>query len=142
VIGTSEDDVAAQLRADDDDVNAVRLRGRLSADPERRVLPSGDEVVRLRVVVRRPDGGAVDTVDVSLGPAPGAGGRARPGEVGRRALTAVERLEVDQRVEVVGELRRRWWEAGGARRSRLEVRATAVIPVVGEKPVDDRGAGA
>ena len=38
------------------DVNAVRLRGRVSGAPERRVLPSGDEVVALRVVVRRADG--------------------------------------------------------------------------------------
>lgn len=122
--------MAAQLRADTGDVNAVRLRGRLSSPPERRVLPSGDEVVGLRVVVRRSDGGAVDALDVSVGPAPGAGGRARPGEVGRRHLAAAERLTVDQRIEVVGELRRRWWDAGGARRSRLEVRATAVLPVV------------
>lgn len=121
--------MAARLRADTADVNAVRLRGRLSSPPERRVLPSGDEVVGLRVVVRRPDGGAVDALDVSVGPAPGAGGRARPGEVGRRQLAAAERLTVDQRIEVVGELRRRWWDAGGARRSRLEVRATAVLPV-------------
>lgn len=132
--------MGAQVRADEEDVNAVRLRGRLSSTPERRVLPSGDEVVNLRVVVRRPDASAVDAVDISVGPAPGAGGRARPGEVGRRQLAAAERLAVDQRVEVVGELRRRWWEAGGARRSRLEVRATAVLPVVTTS--DDGGADA
>lgn len=126
--------MTAQLRAEITDVNAVRLRGRLSSPPQRRVLPSGDEVVGLRVVVRRPEGGAVDALDISVGPAPGAGGRARPGEVGRRQLAAAERLAVDQRVEVVGELRRRWWDAGGARRSRLEVRATAVLPVVDEEP--------
>lgn len=129
-----------QLRAAEDDLNAVRLRGRVSTAPERRVLPSGDEVIGFRVVVRRPEGGTVDVLDVSLGPAPGAGGRARPGEVGRRQLAAAERLQVDQRVEVVGELRRRWWDAGGARRSRLEVRATAVLAVV-EDDVASGGAG-
>jgi single-strand DNA-binding protein len=124
--------VGAQLQAGGNDVNAVRLRGRLSSTPQRRALPSGDEVVNLRVVVRREDATSVDTVDVSVGPGPGAGGRARPGGVGRRQLAQAERLAVDQRVEVVGQLRRRWWDAGGARRSRLEVRATAVVPVVGE----------
>lgn len=128
--------MAAQVQADEGDVNAVRLRGRLSSVPERRVLPSGDEVVNLRVVVRRPDGTSVDALDVSVGPGPGAGGRARPGEVGRRQLAEAERLAVDQRVEVVGELRRRWWDAGGARRSRLEVRAAAVLPVVGDRGAD------
>jgi single-strand DNA-binding protein len=125
--------VGATLRADQDvDVNAVRLRGRLSTVPVRRTLPSGDEVVALRLVVRRPDTSTVDTVDVSVGPAPAAGRRASVGQVGRRSLAAAERLEVDQRVEVVGELRRRWWDAGGTRRSRLEVRATAVLPVAGD----------
>lgn len=122
----------SELRGDGTDVNAVRLRGRLSSGPERRTLPSGDEVVGLRVVVRRPDGGSVDAIDVSLGPGPSTGARRRPGQVGRRALAAAERLDVDQRVEVVGELRRRWWDAGGARRSRLEVRASAIIAVVEE----------
>ena len=130
--------MGVQLRAGTDDLNAVRLRGRLSAPPERRAQPSGDEVVTLRVVVRRPGGGAVDALDVSLGPAPGAGGRPGPGEVGRRQLARAERFTVDQRVEVVGELRRRWWDAGGTRRSRLEVRATAVLAVDDEAaPVGD-----
>lgn len=132
------EDVEAELREDGTDVNAVRLRGRLSSEPARRTLPSGDEVVGLRVVVRRPDGGSVDAIDVSVGPAPGAGGRRRSGQLGRRALAAAERLAVDQRIEVVGELRRRWWDAGGARRSRIEVRATAVIAVVDD--VGDAGA--
>jgi single-strand DNA-binding protein len=111
-------------------VNAVRIRGRVSTTPERRSLPSGDEVVALRVVVRRGDGAAVDAIDVSIGPAPAARGRRTPGQVGRRVLAAAERLTVDDRVEVVGQLRRRWWEAGGARRSRLEVRGTTVARVV------------
>jgi single-strand DNA-binding protein len=122
--------VETELRGDATDVNAVRLRGRLSSVPTRRTLPSGDEVVGFRVVVRRPEGGSVDTIDVSVGPAPAAGRRRQPGQVGRRALAAVQRLDVDQRIEVAGELRRRWWDAGGARRSRLEVRAGAVIAVV------------
>ncbi|MEX1179179.1 MAG: hypothetical protein WEB09_12030 [Nitriliruptor sp.] len=115
------------------DANLVRLRGRISTAPERRVLPSGDEVVALRVVVRRPGGDTVDALDVSVGPGPAPGRRPTAGQVGRRVLAAAERLELDARVEVVGELQRRWWQAGGARRSRLEVRATevrrTVVPV-------------
>jgi single-strand DNA-binding protein len=34
-------------------VNEVRLVGRLSRSPESRQLPSGDEVIQLRLVVRR-----------------------------------------------------------------------------------------
>jgi single-strand DNA-binding protein len=126
--------VVVELQADERDVNAVRLRGRISTEPDRRTLPSGDEVVRLRLVVRRPEGAGVDAVDVSVGPAPPAGGRRGAGQVGRRVLATAERLAPDQRVEVVGELQRRWWAAGGARRSRLEVRATAVLPVVVATP--------
>lgn len=117
------------LRAGATDVNAVRLRGRLSVPPERRTLPSGDEVVRLRLVVRRSDQAGVDAIDISVGPAPPAGKRRTDGQVGRRLLASAQRLEPDQRLEVVGELQRRWWAAGGSRRSRLEVRATAVLPV-------------
>jgi single-strand DNA-binding protein len=109
------------------DTNEVRLIGRISSAPERRVLPSGDEVLLFRIVVQRPDGG-VDAVPVQVGPAPPAGGRLAPGLTGRRVLAAVERFDVDDRVEVSGGLRRRWWEAGGARRSVLEVRATTVVP--------------
>ena len=118
-----------ELTGSDQDVNAVRLRGRVSGVPERRVLPSGDEVVALRLVVRREDETTVDTIDVSVGPAPAAGTRRSAGQVGRRLLAAAERLVPDQRIEVVGQLRRRWWEAGGARRSRLEVRGATLARV-------------
>jgi single-strand DNA-binding protein len=122
--------VPVEVTAADDDVNAVRLRGRVSTTPERRYLPSGDEVVALRVVVRRDGAATVDAIDVSIGPAPAAGGRRAVGQVGRRVLAAAERLSVDERVEVVGQLRRRWWDAGGTRRSRLEVRGTSLARVV------------
>lgn len=36
-----------------DDNNTVHLTGRISAEPESRILPSGDEVLTFRVVVRR-----------------------------------------------------------------------------------------
>ncbi len=114
-------------------VNEVHLVGRVSAEPETRTLPSGDEVVLLRIVVgRRPtrsrapvkrlaDGGAgagpstrsgVDTIDVACW---GAGVR-------RTAL----RLHAGQPIEVLGALRRRFYRAGSTTQSRYEVEATRV----------------
>lgn len=129
--------MAVQVQAADDDVNAVRLRGKVSGEPERRVLPSGDEIVALRLVVRRHRTTTVDVVDVSVGPGPGAGARPGPDQVGRRTLAAAARLAPGDRVEVAGQLRRRWWDAAGARRSRIEVRASAVatLAVDGGDPI-------
>lgn len=108
-------------------VNEVRIIGRTSGAPERRTLPSGDEVVLFRVVVPRPTGGA-DTLPVAVGPAPVAG-RAGPGQVGRRLLAQAERTRPGDRVEVSGELRRRWWSTGTGSASRIEIRAASVTRV-------------
>ena len=119
------DDEAGADDGPGDDDNEVRLVGRLSGGPERRALPSGDEVVSLRVVVRRP-GGGTDTLPVQFGPGPPPGRRPGPGQVGRRALAAVERLEAGTRIEVTGAVRRRWWAGPEGRRSRIEVHAASV----------------
>jgi single-strand DNA-binding protein len=110
------------------DRNAVLLVGRVSGAPERRSLPSGDELVGFRLVVRRAADGdeGVDTLDVAVGPAPAPGRRPSAGQVGRRLLADAERLEDGARVEVLGELRRRWWGSGRVRQSRVEVRAHAI----------------
>jgi single-strand DNA-binding protein len=108
--------------------NDVYLVGTLSNAPERRTLPSGDELLAFTVAVPRP-GGKVDAVPVQLGPAPPAGGRAGPQQVGRRRLAVVERFGPGTMLEVRGALRRRWWRAGGASVSRLEVAACSVEPV-------------
>lgn len=107
------------------DRNEVILVGRLSGHPERRELPSGDELVAVRVVVRRDDGRA-DTVDVELGTAPARGRRRRADQLPRRALATVERLATGSRVEVTGALRRRWWQAGSRRVSRTLVQAATI----------------
>jgi single-strand DNA-binding protein len=95
-------------------LNEVRLVGRLAADPQLRELPSGDTVWMLRVVVERPL------------PA----GRPRP----RQRVDSLEctvwagRLKQQLKgwsagdvVEVSGALRRRFFRAGGATASRVEV---------------------
>lgn len=108
-----------------DDVNRVTLVARITTAPTLRELPSGDQVVAFGVSVRRPTEG-VDALPVQVGPAPPAGTRPRSGQIGRRVLTAAGRLQVGHRVEIRGRLQRRWWDAGGVRRSRIEVVATSV----------------
>jgi single-strand DNA-binding protein len=117
--------------------NEVRLRGRVTATPERRRLPSGDEVVRFHVVLTRSDG-VTDAIPVQVGPAPGPGRRARSGQTGRRELNDAQRLAPGTWVAVEGRLQRRWWQTGGGRRSQLEVVATVLAPLA----VSDAAPGA
>jgi single-strand DNA-binding protein len=88
-----------------DDNNRVHLVGRISADPETRALPSGDELVTFRLVVRR--GAAarkrskqvVDTIECT---------------VWRAALRrSVTRLSAGTEVAVEGQLRRRFTSGRG-----------------------------
>lgn len=101
--------------------NSVRLLGRVSVEPETRKLPSGDELVSFRLIVRRPasrpDGGAgertkVDVIDIACWSA-----------ATRRAARA---LRPDTHVQVDGALRRRFFKTGGGAASRYEVEATSV----------------
>ena len=94
---TAPPDVPA---AREQSVNAVRLSGRVSAAPEARVLPSGDEVVSFRLVVprspaaRRRSKQRVDTIECSAWTA--------------RLRRSVRRLAAGDTVTVTGELRRRF----------------------------------
>lgn len=114
-----------------EDRNHIVLEGRLSADPERRELPSGDELVQLRVVVQRPDGSGVDSLPVVVGPGPPKGQRRRPGQASRREVRRAGGLACDEGVRVEGWLQRRFWAAEGARRTRLQVVATSVERIEG-----------
>jgi single-strand DNA-binding protein len=83
-----------------DIVNLVRLRGRVSADPLARILPSGDEVVSFRLVgprsatARRRSKQRVDTIECSAWTA--------------RMRKKARSLEAGDEVVVSGELRRRF----------------------------------
>jgi single-strand DNA-binding protein len=103
-------------------VNEVHLVGRLSAPPVVKHLPSGVEVVQLRLVVDRPAGTTrakspgngsrsptVDTIDIACWTA----------ESRRRALSCTG-VEV---VDVSGALRRRFWRGPSGLASRYEVEA-------------------
>jgi len=83
-----------------EDNNRVHLAGRVSAAPETRILPSGDEVVSFRLVVRRSAAArrrskqVVDTIECSAWTA--------------AMRRTVSRLDAGSEVEVTGELRRRF----------------------------------
>ena len=95
-------------------LNAVRLRGRLAAAPVLRELPSGDSVWNLRVVVERPAPTGMpkprQRVD-SLECAVWSG----------RLKKQLEGWSEGDVVQVAGALRRRFFRAGGATASRVEV---------------------
>lgn len=105
-------------------LNEVTLVGRVSASPEQRELPSGDQLVTLRVVVDRlPSKGAppsrgigkrtVDVIDVACWT--------------RRTQRSASGLAPDDGVRVEGSLRRRFFATAGGRSSRYEVEATRLV---------------
>ena len=95
-------------------VNEVRLVGRVSQQPEERILPSGDAVWTFRVVVPREPGRSRQAVDALECAAWSA-----------RARRSVSSWAADDVVEVVGSLHRRFFRAGGAVASRVEVEMTS-----------------
>jgi len=96
-----------------EEVNEVRLVGRVSGDPHQRALPSGDELWTFRVVVPRPPADRRQPVDALECVAWSA-----------RTRRSVARWADGDLVEVSGSMRRRFYRAGGATVSRVEVEAT------------------
>ena len=92
-------------------LNLALLVGHLSREPEEVALASGDLLVRYEVTVPRPDERADTVPVVAVGPPAHARG-----------------LDTGTEVLVVGRTRRRFWSAGGATRSQVEVQATDVVP--------------
>ncbi len=110
----------AQKPTETPSCNEVTLVGRVSAAPERRDLPSGDQLVTLRVVVDRPPQKgatkrAVDVIDVACWT--------------RRTQRTASGLEPEDSVRVEGALRRRFFAAAGGRASRYEVEASRLVRV-------------
>jgi single-strand DNA-binding protein len=91
--------------------NVVVLIGRLARPAEARELPSGDRLVAYEVTVDRP-GERAETVPV----------------VWLGAPASAADHDVDERMVVVGRVRRRFFRAGGSTQSRTEVVADAVVP--------------
>ncbi|HVQ87987.1 MAG TPA: single-stranded DNA-binding protein [Actinomycetes bacterium] len=96
-------------------LNQVQLVGRVAADPVTVELPSGDEVVTLRLVVERGPGArrppSVDTIDCAAWTA----------KCRRTASTWVE----GDVVSIEGSLRRRFWRGPQGAQSRYEVEVSA-----------------
>lgn len=99
----------------DDDVNVVRLVGRVSAAPEEVVLPSGDVLCSFRVVVGRPEGHQsrqrVDALECTTWVP--------------RVRRSAMRWQPGDVVEVEGAIRRRFFRAGGGAASRVEVEVSS-----------------
>jgi single-strand DNA-binding protein len=92
-------------------LNLAVVCGHLSRAPEEVPLASGDLLVRYEVTVPQVDEKADTVPVVAISPAAVARG-----------------LQAGAEVVVVGRTRRRFWSAGGATRSQVEVLATAVVP--------------
>lgn len=90
--------------------NLVIVRGTIRRGPEFRVLPSGDEVLSLDLIVRHPDMPAESVPIVWQNPS-----------------SAAAKLNDGDEVVVVGRARRRFFRAGGATTSRTEVQADRVV---------------
>ncbi|HEX2704615.1 MAG TPA: single-stranded DNA-binding protein [Candidatus Lustribacter sp.] len=104
-------------------VNEVHLVGRVSGPPDERVLPRGDELIALRIVVPRvggsrrgaptgPKGPKVDTIDATCWSA------------STRRVAC--RLAVGDTVQVAGALRRRFFRTGAGAQSRYDVEVTSL----------------
>ncbi len=110
-------------------VNLVCLSGRVSAAPEARMLPSGDEVVSFRLIVprsptaRRRSKQRVDTIECSAWTA--------------RLRRAVRRLEAGDAVAVTGELRRRFTRGATGPMSWVNVDLATCEPVPGPPAADN-----
>ena len=108
---------------EDAHVNQVRLRGRVSAAPEQRELPSGDRLVTARLVVARPPGPArqrqpVDVLDCVAWTA--------------RAQRLVAGWQPGSVVEVEGAIRRRFRRGTGrVSSSRVEIEVARRPPGAG-----------
>ncbi len=114
----------------------MTLVGRVSAEPERRDLPSGDALVTLRVVVDRPpQKTAQKTTQKAAQSGPQKGARKRAVDVidvacwTKRTQRTAGGLEAGDGVRVEGALRRRFFAAGGGRASRYEVEASRLVRV-------------
>ena len=95
--------------------NRTQLIGRVSGKPTSKRLPSGDEIVELRLVVERDDREGVDTLDIAIWPS----------QLRKRSLS----LKDQEWISVSGVLRRRFWRNGAALASRWQVEARELTKV-------------
>src|SRR4051812_5850953 len=100
-------------------MNSINLIGRLTRDPEKRVIPNkGTDVSVLRLAIQRPGEGA-DYVTVTA--------------FGKLAASCNQYLGKGRQVSVQGRLSHSEWVKDGQRHERLEVVAAAV-DFLGQRP--------
>jgi hypothetical protein len=92
-------------------VNLAVVRGTCSSDPEIRVLASGSTLAVLQLTVRRDDAPAVSVPVVVWEPS-----------------SAVESFGAGDELVALGRIRRRFFQAGAATGSRVELEADLVVP--------------
>ena len=90
-------------------MNQAIIRGTLSSEPELRVLASGATLATIQLTTRPAEGAAI-SVPVSISEPPSWIEASQPGD----------------EVVVIGSVRRRFFRAGGATASRVEVEASHV----------------
>jgi len=101
-----------KVETEDYSLNEVRLRGRVSGEPQEKELPSGDHVVEFRIVIPRTTRDGVDTLDIAAWTA----------KTRRTGLS----LRAEEWVEVNGAVRRRFWQAPTGLASRWQIEASAI----------------
>jgi single-strand DNA-binding protein len=115
--GTSPEDCATPLAPRPSGtkgivMNVTVVTGHLTRPPDRRTLPSGEEVVSYDLSVVSGEDRA-ESVPVAW-PAP---------------PPSATQLDVGEALLVVGRVRRRFFRAGGSTQSRTEIVASAVLPL-------------
>lgn len=95
-------------------VNLVDLIGEVSEVPTEVTLPSGEEIIEIRLVVS-PTGSSKSSLDVTV----------RDRSLMRRARG----LKAGNTIAVQGELRRRFWRSGGSISTRLDIEADSLEKV-------------
>lgn len=95
-------------------VNLVDLIGEVSEVPTEVTLPSGEEIIEIRLAVA-PTGSAKSSLDVTI----------REKSLMRRARG----LKVGNTIAVQGELRRRFWKSRGSISTRLDIEADSLEKV-------------
>jgi single-strand DNA-binding protein len=91
-------------------LNSVHLVGRVTTTGEELELPSGDLLVKFRVVIPRENPATkttVDTIDCVA--------------ISKTTQRKAMKFDLDEIVEIEGALRRRFWKAGAGVASRIEV---------------------
>lgn len=100
---------------EDYSLNECILRGRVSAPATDRELPSSEHVVEFRLIISRDGREGVDTLDIA----------SWTPKLRRSALS----LKAGEWVEVVGSVRRRFWQGPAGLASRWQIEAETITRI-------------